>query len=321
MMRDDPAPKAEATELHSNVLWLLGQPHLADYLSFVKENAVGGAAMDPRLLADEWRAANELYYELEEEEAGIADEIECLPLDSSLAPLVEALQRDPHYRATFDTLPMSVEMVELDRLIVSQTHIASSFSEGRAAALGPCPSPEALFHYCQPLERDLPPVRIERLDGDRYRFSSPSTDLRGHEPRLLARTEAAAICSTGPIAGVIGLIVGFGSNFLTAIRSDNRLVLHNGYHRAHSLRSMGITHAPCLIETVTRKDELSLAASETVSSDPAFYFRGRRPPLLKDYFDPRLARTFAVRPRRTVVEVEFTIRKSHSVEVEAEPRT
>lgn len=316
-MRDDPEPASDTAAAPAEMLWLLGQPHLSDYLEFVKEQAVGGASMCPRTLADEWRTANDLYYDLEEEEAGIADTIRCRPVPARLKPLVERLQASPHYRNTFDTFPMTVEMVELDKLMVAQPYITCSFSEQRARVLGPKPDIATLFHYCQPLERKLPPLQIDRTDEGTYRFSSESTDLRAHRVQLLSEAQLTAD-STGPIAAVIGLIVGFGSNFFTAIRSDRRLVLHNGYHRAHSMRAAGITHAPCLVQTVTRKDELRIAASDKVSSDPEFFFRSRRPPLLKDFFDPRLARRFQLRPHRTVVEVEFSLRRFS--QVEAEPR-
>ncbi|MEA1015523.1 hypothetical protein [Sphingosinicella sp. LY1275] len=299
--RGEAAPNAE-------ISWLLGQPHLSDYLDFVRHKVVGGRTMDAGTLADEWRAANDIYYELEQSEAGIADAAECLPLHPRLEPLAQALKANSYYRTTFDTLPTTIAMVELDKLIVSQTHIANRFSEARARLLGAQPDPETLFHFCLPLERDNPEVRIQRLASDRYLFSSPSTDLRAHEPTLLGQDQIANIASFGPIAGVIGLIVGFGSNFLTAIRSDNRLVLHNGYHRAYALRALGITHAPCIVETVTRKDELRVAASETVSEDPEFYFRAARPPLLQDFFDMRLAKRLQVRPMETAVEVEFKMR-------------
>ena len=302
-------------DANAELLWLLGQPHLGDYLDFVKHKAVGGGDVDPAKLADEWRAANDLYYDLEQSEAGIADRADCLALDPALDALAAELAADPYYRETFDTLPAEVRMVELDKLVVSQTHIANLFSEARAQALGSAPDPQALFRFCLPLEREIPPVRIQRLTSDRYLFSSPSTDLRAHQPALLGRDQIANLASFGPIAGAIGLIVGFGSNFLTAVRSDTRMVLHNGYHRAYALRALGITHAPCIVETVTRKDELRIAAGETVSDDPEFYFRAARPPLLKDFFDPRLAKRLAVRPMETTVEVEFKMRSWTSTDL------
>jgi hypothetical protein len=299
---------AAALDPNSELLWLLGQPHLGDYLDFVKHKVAGGREIDPARLTDEWRAANDLYYELEKEEAGIADAAECLPLDPALAPLADELRADPYYRETFDTLPCEVAMVELDKLIVSQTHVACRFSEARARGLGPDPDPEALFRFCLPLERTLPPVRIQRISSDRYLFSSPSTDLRAHEPCLLGRDQIANLSSFGPIAGVIGLIVGFGSNFLAVIRSGDRMVLHNGYHRAYALRALGLTHAPAIVETVTRKDELRIAASGAVSEDPEFYFAAARPPLLRDFFNPKLGKRLKVRPMETAVEVEFKMR-------------
>jgi hypothetical protein len=313
-MRDDPAPSVRPAVAPREMLWLLGQPHLSTYLEFVETHVVGGAGLCRRALADEWRAANDVYYELEQTEAGVADRIKRRPVTARLRPLVEELMASAPFRRTFDTLPMSVEMVELDKLIVAQPYVASSFSERRAESLGPSPSPEALFRYCQPLEAPAPEVRIEAAAEDHYVLSSESTDLREHRPQLLTGTRLDGLESTGPIAAAVALLVGFGSNFFTAISSDRRLVLHNGYHRAHSLRAAGIRHAPCLIQTVTRKDELRLAANEAVSSDPEFYFRSRRPPILRDFFDPRLTRRFAVRPSRTVVEVEFTVRRTCRVE-------
>lgn len=309
------AHQSDCQDPNAELLWLLGQPHLEDYLSFVKLKAIGGKEMAPSLLADEWRTANDLYHDLQQKDAGAADNAGCLPLDPSVEGLAEALRADPYYRASFDTLPVSIAMVELDKLIVSQTHIANLFAEQRARALGPVPTPETLFRFCLPLEREDPPVHIRRLASDRYLFSSGSTDLRAHDPILLARDQIAGIASHGPIAAMVGLIVGFGSNFLTAIRSDDRLVLHNGYHRAYTLRALGITHAPCIVETVTRTSELRLTASDRVSDDPAFYFRSARPPMLKDFFNPALVKRLPVRRMETMVEIEFKMRSWTSTDL------
>jgi hypothetical protein len=90
------------------------------------------------------------------------------------------------------------------------------------------------------------------------------------------------------VARAVGLVVGFSTNFFNVVRDDKRLLLHNGYHRACALRALGITHVPCVIQTVTRRDELDLIAKDNVAEDPAFYFAACRPPLLKDFFDPRI---------------------------------
>jgi hypothetical protein len=314
-MRHDEIAERGDTIAASELIWLLGQPHLGDYLDFVATKVVGGGDIDPRLLADEWRAANDVYASLEKKEAGIADRIDCGDLPTALSPLADAVRANDWFRASFDNLPFRFVRVELDKLVVSQTHVERSFTDVMGARLGPNPSEEELFRFCLPIERELPPVRVQRLSSDRYLFSSRSTDFRAHKPKLLRPGQLAGMASSGPAAAMIGVMVGFGSNFLSGIISDDRVLLQNGYHRAYTLRSLGLTHAYCVVEEVTRKDELKLTAEEDVVEDAAFYFAARRPPLLKDFFDPRLAKLLTVRPMENVIEVEIKIRETTATDL------
>lgn len=299
-----------AEETGEELVWLLGQPHLQDYLNFVRDKVVGGEALSPRALADEWRAANDLYYELERSEAGAADGAACLDLDPALAPLAEAVLADPFFRETFDTLPTAIRMVELSRLVVSQSNIACGFSDALRGRLGSPPDREALFHFCLPLERALPEVRVRRSGKDRWTFTSPSTDFRLHPARMLKPEQIHGLGGFGPAAAVLALPVGFGSNFLSVVQSEQRLLLQNGYHRAFALLAAGITRAPAIVQTVTRLDELRIAAGEDVNEDPAFYFRAARPPLMKDFLDPRLGKRLVAKRMETSVEIEIRTRTS-----------
>lgn len=300
--RDD--HRADTAEL----VWLLGQPHLPDYLAFVAKKVVGGEAIPPVRLVEEWRAANDRYYELAKREAGIADTIQCRALPKPLKPLEAAVRDHPWFKHSFNELPTRFAMVELDKLIVSQTHVELGHHVGVAAGLGE--DLEARFHFCIPTERHLPPVEIRRLGDNRWVFSSTSTDLRSRTPELIRGAALAGLGLDGPVAAVVGVSVGFGSNFMSAVRSGKRVVLQNGYHRAFALRRQGITHAPCIIEEVTRKDELLVGGDDEVNADPEFYFASARPPLLKDYFDPQIAKTLQVRRIETLVEVELKISSS-----------
>lgn len=304
----------EATTLREE-LWLLGQPALADFLDYVHRAVVGGEGMDRRGLIDAWRAANDVYHALETQEAGIADEVERLPLPADLAPLVAELEASPHFGRTFDRMPTTVEMVELDKIVVSQRRVTKTFVDGLAARLDPRPGPAELFRFCQPLERRDPPVTIRRLGSDRYLFVSESNDLRLHETALFRPGQISGHESLGPVAAAVGVVVGYGSNFLSLVRSEDRVVLHNGYHRAVAMRAAGITHAPCVVQTVTRKDELEVSAAPAVAEDPAFYFRARRPPLLKDFFDPRIVTTLRARPFQKLIEVSLEVREHNANEV------
>jgi len=289
-------------------VWLLGQPPLARLLDFVRDTVVNAAAIDRAALIDEWRAANDYYQELEKSEAGIANQGTHRELEPGLARLAAEVQAHPHYRRCFDTLPTRFGMAELDKLIVCQRHVTHNFVESIKNRLGPEPDPDALFRFCLPLETPDTPVEIREVGARRYVFRCESTDFRFHEPVLLRPEQVNDYEGFGAIAGIVGLVAGFGSNFLSAVQVGKRLLLNNGYHRACALRSLGITHAPCVIQTATRSDEVSIAVKSAVAEDPGFYFESARPPLLKDFFDPRIRKLMQTRRRVRQIEVHFDIK-------------
>ena len=293
----------------NELVWLLGQPHLGDYLDFVRAKVIGGADIDPRRLADEWRAANDVYAELESSEAGLADTTRRRPIARALKPLAKRLEENAWFKDSFDNLPYSIEKVELDTLVVSQNHVERAYTPAFLKRLRSMSEAE-LFEFCLPLEKPMPPVSVTRLSGDRFVFTSPSTDFRSHSPRLLRPAEIPGVTSSGPISAFVGIAVGFGSNFVSAVRADRRIVLQNGYHRSYALRCAGLTHAYCVVEDVTRKDEMKLTVDDTVAGDPEFFFASRRPPLMKDFFDRRLAKRLRILPMQNHVEVEVKVRSS-----------
>jgi hypothetical protein len=300
---------------HSTELWLLGQPDLGFFLSFVREKVVRGEDFPPKALADEWRSANDYYYELEEAEAGIADQIECRELDECLVPLAEEVKRDTRFQRAFATLPTGFAMVELDRMVVYQPNVSREFIDELKRRVGPRPDSGTLFQFCIPLSRQHAPVKVRRLSSRRYQLSSDSADFRFQEVAVFREHQISGYDPYGPIGAVIGAVVGFGSNFLSVIRDENkRVLLNNGYHRAVALRELGITHAPCIIEEVTRRDELAVAAASNVNRSAFFYFGKKRPPLLKDFFDPKICKVLPVRRTRRVVEIEFEVRKFDIIE-------
>lgn len=290
-------------------LWLLGQPPLTDHLDFVRHCVDGAETIPPRQTIDAWRAANDHYAALERREAGYVEGARVRPLPAQLQAAGAEILAHPRTRATFDQLPIELGLVELDRLIVSQPHVTLPFVDDLAARAPARDDLAGLLGFCQPLDRTDPPVAIRRLSPNRYTFTSPSTDLRVHEDLVLDATRLADWPTFGPIAGAIGVMVGFGANLLSVIRSDKRLLLQNGYHRAVALRRAGHTHAAAILQTVTRRDELAVIASDTVTSDPAFYFAAARPPVLKDFFDPKIATVLPVRRMEKVVEVSIDVKE------------
>ncbi len=298
-------------------LWLLGQPPLQKYVDYV-EDLGGDPLVVRRQAVDEWREANEVYHRLEKKEAGLVDRLSSKPLPASLGGQLAKVTADPRYQASFGELPNRIALVELDTLIVPQSFINLDHSERLQKRLKPKPTAAELFDFCLPLNRDEAPVHARQIGRRKYLFWSHSSDFRFQDLALLDPGQVTSFHNIGPVAKVLAVSLGYGSNFLSVIESDNRILLHNGHHRAHALRAAGVKWAPAIIQTVTRRDELNLTASGNVTEDPAFFFKSPRPPLLKDYFDERISKILHVKPVVRTIEVSVEINEYETADF-AEP--
>lgn len=285
-------------------IYLIGQPTLKQFLRFAKDRAVH--SQSPGTLTEEWHAANAVVRTLEKEETGIADDPEIDPVNPDNELLLEFLKA-PLVRNNFNTVPTEVAFVNLDQLVVYQHHIDLTFVRQLKARMGPNPSEAEVFRFCLPAEQVLPPAKWSRLRKDTYAFVSPSNDLRFLGVMSLDREDIQNYPPPGNLVGVVGIAVGFGSNFLNAIHAENRLILNNGSHRACALREMGITRAPCIVQHTSHREELSVLACTAVTEAPNFFLKDPRPMMLKDYLNPKLRKVLPVRRRVRQVIVKFEV--------------
>jgi hypothetical protein len=304
-VRDSQAPLAVLPhEDADEYLYLIGQPTLKQFLRFVRDRAVN--PHHPGSLTEEWHAANAIVRSLEKEEAGIADGPAINPVSPDNEVLLEFL-KDPLVRNSFNTVPTEVAFVNLDQVVVYQHHIDLSFVCRLKAELGPNPSEEEIFRFCLPTKRVQPPAKWSRLRKDTYVFVSPSNDLRFLGVMPLEEDNIQNYPPPGNLVGVIGLAVGFGSNFLNAIYAENRLILNNGSHRAYALRDLGITRVPCIVQHISNREELSVLACTAVTDAPNFFLKEPRPMMMKDYFNPKLRKILPVHRRTRQIIVKFEV--------------
>src|SRR5207244_6337285 len=94
-----------------------------------------------------------------------------------------------------------------------------------------------------------------------HTFGSPSDALRFLDSGIVDFSQVLGYAPPGAEAALIAVSVGFGSNFLNAIHVENRLILNNGSHRAFSLRHLGLTHVPCIVQDVSSRQGLKAIAS------------------------------------------------------------
>jgi len=272
--------------------------------------ALDGQSVDQGALAQEWRVANDHLKTLEDREAGIADNIPQLPLPATMRLLADRVIADATYQQVYRFVPTRLALVELDRLVVFQKYINLGFVAALKASLPTPPTDEDVARLAFGLDRPAPQVQFMQQAQNVYVAISPSNDLRFLEAKVVAPAQIAGLSSSGRPFACIVLTLGFGSNYLNAIEVESRLILNNGSHRAFALRDLGLSHAPCIVQTVTRREELDLVTSGDVQTNPDRYLKVPRPPLLKDYFDAALRKVVPVPRKNRLVRVQYGLEQS-----------
>ncbi len=199
-------------------------------------------------------------------------------------------------------------MVELDRLVTYQRHINLEHSLRVQRELGSSPSDEAVFRVCFPLGSPRPPVTLSE-GGKVFGFLSPSNDRRVLGVLPLTPDRVSGLEIYGAVTSIIGVVVGYSTNCVSALQVEGRLVLMQGTHRAHALRAVGLTHVPCLVQDVSRREELQVLQIPELLERGDVYLKDPRPPLLKDFFEEQLRKVVRV-PRRyhqLVVQLEAQV--------------
>lgn len=261
-------------------------------------------------VADAWRAAQPRWQELERTEAGAAEQPQVRPMPASVRAHLERLTADAAVQATFDTVPVAFGMVAADCLVASQCTITQASVDGIGGAR---PARGALAwatRLCLPAGAPTGGARLVYRDEDEFVFEGDGHDMRYLGSQILDATATRLPQLRGHAQAVLALGVGASTNLVNAVRWKNRIVLNNGHHRVHALRRLGFTHVPCLIQPCASFDDVRQAATSDVVDHADLYFDAPRPPLMRDFDDPRLTKAWRLpRLRRQVtVRIEVTSR-------------
>lgn len=292
-------------------IYLRGYPPMDSYLSFIKAHLGGGKPINNRPHVEAWREGNDYVGQLQEREAGIAQGNEVLPLPEHLHALRDEVWADPVITESFDKVPTHIGLVEIDRISVYQRHLNMTYVDELAKTLSPDMDDESVFRFCL-LDPPQPTIKMAKVASNGFVFVSPSNDLRYLGSVLLERDQIADVSLPGRAGGVVGLIVGAGSNCLSVMEYEGRFILHNGTHRTAALRKAGFTHIPVIVQRVSLLEELEFLFGTSTYERLEKYMELGRPPMFKDYFDPNVTSQVKVPRRLTQVKVTYG---SESIEV------
>jgi hypothetical protein len=127
-------------------------------------------------------------------------------------------------------------MVEIDPLLAFQYTVDTNRSTQHCGAMTTPPTLDELLHICLPAA--LPNEELQAS------FLPQSLLIRSRNLNIVARQQ-------GRIgANAIGLIFGPQAPLVNVVRYNNRLYLHNGFHRVFGVRAAGAMHVPCLMRDV-----------------------------------------------------------------------
>jgi hypothetical protein len=282
--------------------FLIGRPPMGEFFGFIEGQTIEGQNSDRPALAAQWRNAHARIQELESTEAGLT-ELASQPLPTPLQALADELLADPVVRKSFGFTVNTVEMVELDRLVVFQKYINMAYVRQLQGLLGDQSSAEDLFRFALPISNRYDPTpRVGRTGQFAWTMVSPSNDFRVLETVLLDPSQISGLSTNGMPTQIVATVVGYGTNLLSASRVAGRLVLRNGSHRAVALRASGHTHVPMLISELPKGQERELFPE--IAQHYEAYVEAARPPMLRDYFDEELR--MIVHVPRTMKQLRVT---------------
>jgi hypothetical protein len=217
------------------------------------------------------------------------------------ADIIERYASDDRFRTSFP-LASEIRMVEVDNLVAAQRTVNLEYVDHLKERLGSDPSFESLLALCVAPQREMDHIRHLEVGQNNHVFSSKNADVRylGSFMKENLTPEEISVAAGGgiPVMAVVSFI-GYGSAPINAFLVNGRCLLNNGFHRAYTLRSMGITHIPMVVQTCMNP---ALEIPPIVAGLPKEYLLGTpRPVLMKDFFEPQFVIGLQVRKRMRAV--------------------
>ncbi len=205
---------------------------------------------------------------------------------------------------TFPHFATSVHWVDIDTLIAPQRNLDLDYIENLKKDWPKQPTEAALVNICFGPGKEVP-IRVAENATGQYVFSSANKDLRflgTHVRRLQSHEEWP---TTGLAHLAVTSLIGFGSPLISILKVNNRLILHNGFHRVYALRTMGVRAVPVVVQHIQWPQRELPTQILGISRD--FLLQSARPALMKDFFDLRLSCRLRGKSKIKTIQTQITV--------------
>lgn len=292
-------------------LILKGWPSIRDYVRLRKSMAAEESAVTDTQLTQEWRRAHALVQQRAPFETTSNSRPDTSPLPQEIRAEAATELDSPLAEACFGLVPRSWAWIDLRQLIVWQRYVHLGFAARLKATLPQHAGPHALLQFALGHNREEPKVLVKSQNGNRFTFTSSSSDLRVLDTLTLRPSQVTALDVRGRPAAIVAVAVGYSFNAMIAVQMNNRLILLNGTHRAYTLLAAGITHAPCIIRHLNSAHDVELVSPPPVGAQTlSGLLADTRPPCIEDFFDEQLTSTIDSNQDGHILDLELTFTRS-----------
>jgi hypothetical protein len=230
-----------------------------------------------------WPAATAAFQQLAATEEGLPESAETRPLNGAWNDYLAGVRGNPAFARTFANVPISFAEVEIDKLVAGQ-RVVHLHGVQKIKEKG---TPENLPAFCLEPGQEAAPITIARTAKTAFTASSKNPNLRflGVHERAYEGNVFGHHPGGQPVHAIV-LLLGYGISTVNVYRVGRRLILGNGFHRLYALRTLGITHAPVVVQEVTHP---KLEMPPIIGDVPIERLIDTpRPALMKDFVNERL---------------------------------
>jgi len=259
-----------------------------------------------------WKGASEYFRNLAVTEKNISESVEIRDVSQSLRPKIDGIEENLLFKRTFSQLPHEIKLVEIEKIITCQRVVNLDYIGELKGRFPPGLDEEAVFDICMnPVSPVSLPQPVQTEEGS-FVFSDVNPNFRflGGFPKGITKEDVDASLDGGlPVASVV-LLFGYDYGAVNAYRIRKRLILNNGCHRLYALRSLGVTHAPVVIQHIDNPD---LEFPPYFQKLPREYLiEHPRPAMMRGFFDSRLTARLRMKNRVSNVRISWAADRVYS---------